>query len=489
MITGKRAGGTLSLPSFPLLERCRNKSGFGRLAAAVMILLLLTAALHLTAPAVAHAASDSLEITGKGVTNPVTFTREELEKMEQHQELYSCINTWPTKKWYVGKGVRLWDLLQKAGVKEKEATMLRFTAVDGYTVTLTMKELFQDKRYRFPNFKVGGGDGDGHLPGDPSGAVPVETIIGLISVEGSDNPEYMNDLNTLLLMLGQRTVTEQTGNLFVKYLNKIEVLIDKPEKWDPPQANPPGGTVPAGTMVTLSNLHNDDDKIYYTTDGSTPTMNSPMYNWIASRWWSSRTDVLGKINRPIGPINKNTIIKAVTIGPGKLDSDVVTFEYFIEGQEPGNGSPAAPPTAEEQTTEDPVADEAQDVPLQKNIILTIGKMEAIVDGEPFILDAEPYINADSGRTLVPVRFVSEALGAEVGWDPEAGRVTITDGEKEIILTLGSSAFLGNGAERTIDCAPTTLPPGRTFVPLRFISETLGAEVGYEGNTGKITITG
>jgi hypothetical protein len=488
MIIGKRVRGTLLLSSFPLSERRRNKSGCGRLAAVVMILLLLAAAFHLAAPAVALAASDSLEITGKGVTNPVTFTREELEDMEQQQELYSCINTWPTKKWYVGKGVKLWDLLQKAGIKEKEATMLRFTAVDGYTITLTMKELFQDKRYRFPNFKAGGGDGDGHLPGDPSGAVPVETIIGLISVEGSDNPEYMNDLNTLLLMLGQRTVTEQTGNLFVKYLNKIEVLIDKPDKWDAPQANPPGGTVPAGTMVTLSNLHNDDDKIYYTTDGSIPNMNSPMYNWIASRWWSSRTDVLGKINHPIGPINENTTIKAVTIGPGKLDSDVVTFEYFIEGQEPGDGSPAVPPGAEEPPTEDPEADEMPEVPLQKNIILTIGQKEATVDGAPYALDAEPCINAESGRTLVPVRFVSEALGAEVGWDPEAGRVTITDGGKEIILTLGSSAVLVNGAERTIDFAPTTLPNGRTFVPLRFVSENLGAEVAYEGNTGKITIT-
>lgn len=485
MITGKRAGRTLSLP---LLERCRNKPGFGRLATAVIILLLLTAALHLTAPAVALAASDSLEITGKGVTKPVTLTREELEEMEQYQELYSCINTWPTKKWYVGKGVKLWDLLQKAGIKEEEATMLRFTAVDGYTVKLTMKELFQDKRYRFPNFKVGGGDGDGHLPGDSSGAVPVETVIGLISVEGSDNPEYMNDLNTLLLMLGQRTVTEQTGNLFVKYLNKIEVLIDKPEKWDAPQANPPGGIISAGEMVTLSNLNNDDDKIYYTTDGSTPTMNSPMYNWIASRWWPSRTDVLGKINYPIGPINKNTTIKAVTIGPGKLDSDLVTFKYFIEGAEPGDGSPETPPSAEEPPTEDPGADEAPDVPLQKNIILTIGKIEAAVDGEPYTLDAEPCINAESGRTLVPARFVSEALGAEVDWDSEAGRVTITDGEKEIILTLGSSAVLVNRAERTIDCAPTTLPPGRTFVPLRFVSENLGAKVGYEGDTGKITIT-
>ncbi|MGI6647975.1 MAG: FN3 associated domain-containing protein [Bacillota bacterium] len=248
--------------------------------------------------------------------------------MEQHQEVYSCINTWPTKKWYVGKGVKLYDLLAKAGMTD-EATLIRFNSLDGYTVTLTVKELFEDKRYRFPNFKAGGADGDGHMPGDPSGKVEVEPIVGLISVEGSDNPKYMNDLNSLLLMLGQRAVTEQTGNLFVKYLNKIEVLTTEPEKWDAPQANPASGIVPAGTMVTLRNTHNDDDKVYYTTDGSTPTLNSPMYNWIASRWWAARADVLGNINHPIGPINENTTIKAVTIGPGKLDSEVVTFSYQV----------------------------------------------------------------------------------------------------------------------------------------------------------------
>ena len=42
-----------------------------------------------------------------GVTNPATFTLDQLKDMEQCQYLYSCINTWPTKKWYVGKGVRL----------------------------------------------------------------------------------------------------------------------------------------------------------------------------------------------------------------------------------------------------------------------------------------------------------------------------------------------------------------------------------------------
>jgi hypothetical protein len=421
------------------------------LGAVVCYLLISEAAL---------AASHSLEITGDGVANPVTFTREELEEMEQHQYLYSSINTWPTKKWYMGKGVKLWDLLSKAGIKE-EATLLKFTAVDGFTVTLTYKELFQDKRYCFPNFKKGGGDEDGHVPGSPAGKVEVEPIIALLSVEGSDNPEYMNDLNSLQLLLGQRAVTEQTGNLFVKYLHRIEVFTEEPPQWDAPQANPPGGIVPKGSMVTLSNLHSDDDKIYYTTDGSTPTLESPMYNWIASRWWSARADVLGAINQPLGPLEQDAAIKAVTIGPGKLDSEVVTFRYQVGDEE----------------SED-----------AETIVLYIGKKEASVNGVPFTLDAAPYIKAEAGRTLVPVRFVSEALQAGVAWDPVAKQVTITAGEKEIILTVGSSEVSVNGVTQAIDCPPELLPPGRTFVPLRFVSEILGAQkVDYDAGSGQVII--
>ncbi len=275
----------------------------------------------------------TLIITGDGVTDPQIFTQPQLEAMQPQLEemepqhvVYSCINTWPSKKWYVGKGVKLEDLLTQAGLKET-AEQIKFSSVDGYYMTLTVKELLTDKRYCFPNFKTGG-DGDGHIPGDPSGAFEVETILGLVSAEGTDESSSMNDTNALLLMLGQRSVTEQTGPIFVKYVNKIEVLTAAPAKWDNPTASPDSGIVSAGTMVELHSKYNDLDKVHYTTDGSTPTIESPMYNWIASRWWSSRQDVKDEINHPI-EITKNTAIKAIVIGPGKEDSDIVTFEYQV----------------------------------------------------------------------------------------------------------------------------------------------------------------
>ncbi len=81
--------------------------------------------------------------------------------------------------------------------------------------------------------------------------------------------------------------------------------------------------------MALSCEINDADKVYYTLDGSDPTPESPMYNWVASRWWNNRKDELDEINKPI-EINEDTIIKAVTIGNGKLNSDIVTFEYKVE---------------------------------------------------------------------------------------------------------------------------------------------------------------
>ena len=74
------------------------------------------------------------------------------------------------------------------------------------------------------------------------------------------------------------------------------------------------------------------------------------------------------------------------------------------------------------------------------------------------------------------------------WDPESQKVTVNQGDKEIILVIDSTIVLVNGIEQTIDCAPAIMPTGRTFIPLRFVSETLEAEVIYDPDTGQILIT-
>ncbi|NLC63859.1 MAG: hypothetical protein GX759_07355, partial [Thermoanaerobacterales bacterium] len=256
---------------------------FCRVLLSVFVMMLCMAIISPTT--VFAGRTETLEITGDGITNPVMFTLEELEEMEQFEHVYSTINTWPTKSWYVARGVKIRELLKIAGIKE-DAKLIRFISVDGYEVTFTVKELLNDKRYYFPGLKDNH-PSDGSIPGSYENAVEVEPILSLVSAEGSDKPDEMNDRDTLLLVFGQRTVTEQTNNLFLKYVSKIEVLTSEPEKWDAPKANIPSEiVVPKGTKIVLSNKGNNEDKIYYTTDGSIPTIESQMFNWSASRWWT-----------------------------------------------------------------------------------------------------------------------------------------------------------------------------------------------------------
>lgn len=277
----------------------------------------------------AQPGNHTLEIIGDGIANPVTFTMEELENMEQYQHVYSTINTYPTKKWYTAKGVKLRELLDIAGIKKEEAQLIRFVSSDGYEVTLTAKELLKDRRYYFPGLKENHPH-DGSISGSIEGKVEVEPILALLSVEGSDDSAHMTDRDALHLIIGQRSVIEQSCTLFLKYVSKIEVLTITPEKWDIPRANIPDGTVvPEGTMLELFNKLGDADKIHYTTDGSTPTVDSPMINWIAKRWHSLRPEDLGVVNSPF-EINKDIVIKAKTIGPGREDSDVVTFTFTVD---------------------------------------------------------------------------------------------------------------------------------------------------------------
>lgn len=84
---------------------------------------------------------------------------------------------------------------------------------------------------------------------------------------------------------------------------------------------------------------------------------------------------------------------------------------------------------------------------------------------------------EKGRIFVPIRDVSERLGANVKWNQQLKTVTINRGDKEISLTLDSNKAKVNGEEIIID-APAKLEKSTTYVPLRFVSQSLGAEISW-----------
>jgi hypothetical protein len=101
-------------------------------------------------------------------------------------------------------------------------------------------------------------------------------------------------------------------------------------------------------------------------------------------------------------------------------------------------------------------------------------------------DAQPFIDAN-GRTQVPARFVSEALGGTVAWDAPSRTVNIIRGSDSISLKVGERAITVNGQSRQLDTA-ALIKQERTFVPLRFVSEALGAQVTWEAPILTATIT-
>lgn len=99
----------------------------------------------------------------------------------------------------------------------------------------------------------------------------------------------------------------------------------------------------------------------------------------------------------------------------------------------------------------------------------------------------PYI-AGEGTTLVPLRVITEAFGAQVNWEGETKTITLTYPDVNIVLQIDNIVAKVNDHSETLPEAPALSANGVTMVPLRFISETFGAEVGYDNETQAITVT-
>src|SRR5665648_233300 len=120
--------------------------------------------------------------------------------------------------------------------------------------------------------------------------------------------------------------------------------------------------------------------------------------------------------------------------------------------------------------------------------IDISDVGVYIDGtEVDFPDAKPFIS--NSRTLVPVRFVVEQLGASIDWENDTGTVSIKKEEDSITLVIGSTEMVRNGVPSTMDVAPVIID-SRTMVPLRFVSEQLGVLVEWDiGKNSAMLTTG
>jgi len=139
-------------------------------------------------------------------------------------------------------------------------------------------------------------------------------------------------------------------------------------------------------------------------------------------------------------------------------------------------SPGTPLAPEGWTLDDDELDSIQR-PRAHIMRLVIGQYAYTQNGIDQISDAAPFIAEN--RTMVPLRLIAEAMGAEVRWDRNTRTVTITQGTT--ILTLVIDQPLPDGLGTPV------INNGRTFVPLEFVAESLGVDVEWDSATQSIEV--
>lgn len=115
---------------------------------------------------------------------------------------------------------------------------------------------------------------------------------------------------------------------------------------------------------------------------------------------------------------------------------------------------------------------------QKNGRKNIALNGIIINDHIVYSDVDPYIK--KSRTYVPIRFIAEELGYDVSWDGDTRKVTMTEGNTKVELTIDSKNMYVSGKRIALD-APAEITDSRTFVPLRAIAEAFGENVDYSND--------
>jgi exopolysaccharide biosynthesis protein len=121
---------------------------------------------------------------------------------------------------------------------------------------------------------------------------------------------------------------------------------------------------------------------------------------------------------------------------------------------------------------------------QGTAIMGVGQKYMIVNGKKIAMDVAPIVK--NNTTYVPIRFVIDAFGGSATWDAANRRITVLRGGKLLDLTVNKQEFILNGKRYSAEVAPM-VTEGRTLVPLRLVSEQLGLKVMWNQQSKTITI--
>jgi len=121
----------------------------------------------------------------------------------------------------------------------------------------------------------------------------------------------------------------------------------------------------------------------------------------------------------------------------------------------------------------------------ENAVTVSEYVNVTVNGQPLQSDVKPFVNMD-GRTMLPVRAIAEALGAQVQWDEATQTATLTLGAKTVKVTIGQNSILVDGQPVGMDTA-AAIKDGRTLLPVRSVGEALGARVGWDEQTKTVQL--
>ncbi|WP_435922337.1 copper amine oxidase N-terminal domain-containing protein [Paenibacillus sp. DYY-L-2] len=111
-------------------------------------------------------------------------------------------------------------------------------------------------------------------------------------------------------------------------------------------------------------------------------------------------------------------------------------------------------------------------------------INVFVNGEEVTSSVSPAVK--EGNTLIPFRTIAEALEAEVVWNPKDKTITVTKDGTTIKLVLGSKTAWVNGVKKQLDVSPEVVN-GSTLIPTRFVSESIGADVKWESESQTVVV--